>query len=62
MGGLELATQISELHPETRVLSVSSYTGDPLSEDGFQYKGAGFLMKPYSQDSLTDKMRQALER
>ena len=62
MGGVELATQMSELHPETRVLFTSGYTGDPLSENGFRCKGAGFLVKPYSHDSLTSKVRQTLER
>jgi YesN/AraC family two-component response regulator len=62
MGGVELATQMSELHPEARVLFTSGYTDDPLSENGIRYKGAGFLLKPYSQHSLTNKVRQTLER
>ncbi len=62
MGGVELATQMSELYPEARVLFTSGYTGDSPRGEGLRYKGAGFLVKPYSRDRLTAKVRQALER
>ena len=61
MGGTQLATRISDLHPETSVLFTSGYPGDHLLNEGLQYQNVKFLPKPYTQASLTSKVRQVLE-
>ena len=61
MGGTQLATRMSDLHPETSVLFTSGYPGDQLLDEGLQYQNVRFLPKPYTQDSLTSNVRQALE-
>ena len=52
MGGVELAGQMCQIHPETRVLFTSGYTGDQLPDAGEQALKRGFLPKPYTPDSL----------
>ena len=61
MGGPQLATQMADLHPETSVLYTSGYPGDHILDEGLQSQAVRFLPKPYNQDSLTFKVRQALE-
>jgi CheY-like chemotaxis protein len=61
MGGTQLATRMSDLHPETSVLFTSGYPSDHLLDEGLQYQNVQFLPKPYTQDSLTSNVRQALE-
>jgi CheY-like chemotaxis protein len=61
MGGTQLATRMSDLHPETGVLFTSGYPGDHLLEEGLQHQNVRFLPKPYTQESLTANVRLALE-
>jgi len=56
LGGLDLAAELSEIHPETQVLFISGYTERKLPE------GASFLKKPFSPDELAMAVRRALVR
>lgn len=61
MGGVELAGQVCAIHPETRVLFTSGYTGEQLADDGERAREMGFLPKPYTPDSLLGRVRQLLD-
>ena len=61
MGGAQLASRMSDLHPEANVLFTSGYPGDQLLNEGLPYHNVRFLPKPYTQDSLTSEVRLALE-
>jgi PAS domain S-box-containing protein len=54
LGGLDLAAEITEIHPDIHVLYMSGYTERKLPE------GANFLKKPFSPDELALAVRQAL--
>jgi len=60
MGGKELADQLRQLRPSTRILFVSGYTGDALDNSGVLQSGAAFLEKPFSAVRLTQKIREVL--
>ncbi|MBI5687509.1 MAG: response regulator [Verrucomicrobia bacterium] len=60
MGGKELADQLKQLRPATRILFVSGYTGDALDNSGVLRTGAAFLEKPFSAARLTQKIREVL--
>lgn len=60
MGGKELADQLRQLRPATRILFVSGYTGDALDNSGVLQTGAAFLEKPFSAARLTQKIREVL--
>ena len=60
MGGKELADQLKQLRPATRILFVSGYTGDALDNSGVLQTGAAFLEKPFSAARLTQKIREVM--
>ncbi len=60
MGGLELAREMSTSRPETRVLYVSGYSEDDMSEQGILAADLEFLEKPFTPQALTRKVRAVL--
>ena len=60
MGGLELAREVSARRPETRVLYVSGYSEDDMSEQGILAADLEFLEKPFTPQALTRKVRAVL--
>jgi CheY-like chemotaxis protein len=61
MGGVTLARRLAPLRPETRVLYVSGYTDDSLAHRGVISPDVAFLEKPFTPDSLLQKVREALD-
>ena len=61
MNGVALARRINQMHPETRVLYVSGYTGDFITERGISGEGIHLLQKPFSLSALTTKVREVLD-
>jgi FixJ family two-component response regulator len=61
MNGKELADQILRIRPEIKILYTSGYTDDHIVHSGALDKGINFLSKPYSINSLADRIRQILE-
>ena len=57
MKGPELATKLLAVSPSTRILLMSAY---PMSE--VAASGRAFISKPFSVQSLNDKVRQVLEQ
>jgi two-component system cell cycle sensor histidine kinase/response regulator CckA len=60
MGGRELAERAVELQPGLKVLYMSGYTGDSLSQQGALVPGVVLLEKPFHSGTLARKVRQAL--
>ena len=58
--GRELASQIHGVRPETKVLFMSGYAGDAVAAHGILESGSMFLSKPFSPESLLQKVHSAL--
>ena len=61
MSGRQLAEQLLAARPETRVLYVSGYTDNAISQHGVLAPNVEFLQKPFSNESLSAKVRQVLD-
>lgn len=59
--GRDLAEEIRESRPETRVLFVSGYTDDEVFRHGVELSRDSFLQKPFSIKSLAAKVREVLD-
>jgi two-component system, cell cycle sensor histidine kinase and response regulator CckA len=60
MTGRELAEQVAEIRPETKVLLMSGYT-DEISKAGFLHPGLHFIEKPFTSNALATKIRELLD-
>jgi hypothetical protein len=62
MGGRKLAETLLAEHPELRVLFMSGYTDDAVVRHGVLQANANFLQKPFTPNSLADKVRAVLDQ
>lgn len=62
MNGRELAEKIKALHPETKVLFISGYNEDIISDHGILEENVNFLNKPFSPLALADKVHSVLHK
>jgi len=60
MNGTQLATRLSALRPEMKVLYVSGYTDDTIVRHGVLEPGVAFLQKPFSARTLARKVGEVL--
>ena len=60
MSGGQLATELSTLRPEAKLLFVSGYAGKTVLDHAVFDLETNFLQKPYSLKQLSHKMRAAL--
>jgi hypothetical protein len=60
MTGKELADRLRSLRPETKVLYMSGYAQDVLSNRGSLNPGDVYFAKPFSLDSLLAKVQEVL--
>jgi signal transduction histidine kinase/CheY-like chemotaxis protein len=60
INGRELAAQLMALAPGLKVLFMSGYTADVISQRGMLNKGVFFISKPFSMNDLATKVREAL--
>ena len=60
MSGGQLATELSTLRPEARLLFVSGYAGKTVLDHAVFDLETNFLQKPYSLKQLSHKIRDAL--
>lgn len=61
MSGKELQGMIAGMKPAIRTLFMSGYTADIIANRGVLDEGVNFLSKPFSIQTLTQKVRQALD-
>ncbi len=62
MNGADMAREIRRLHPETPVLFTSGYARTVLLEHGVADNDLDFLPKPYTAQTLMQRVRKALEK
>jgi len=60
MGGRELANEIKQIHPETRILFMSGYTSNAIVHRGVLDEELSLLTKPFTRSGLTQKVREML--
>jgi two-component system, cell cycle sensor histidine kinase and response regulator CckA len=60
MGGREMAKQLVEARPGTKVLYLSGYTEDAIVSEGSIEAGTAFLQKPFTLQNLSRKVREVL--
>jgi signal transduction histidine kinase len=61
INGRELATRFHQSRPNSRVLFMSGYAADMISDEGALAGDANLLMKPFTPDELEARVRKALE-
>jgi two-component system cell cycle sensor histidine kinase/response regulator CckA len=62
MGGRALAQELVRRRPEVRLAYMSGYTGQTVGSQGPVDPGSVFLLKPFTRELLTRKIREALDR
>ncbi|HPM78621.1 MAG TPA: response regulator, partial [bacterium] len=61
MNGQQLAEKLLLIHPEMKVVFTSGYTEDAIVHHGVLNEGLHFIGKPYSPQSLAQKIRNVLD-
>ncbi len=61
VGGRALAEQLLKLRPQIRVLYMSGYTDDAVVRHGIEAATVAFLQKPFTPQSLANKLRELLD-
>ena len=62
MGGFTLAARLQALRSETRVLFLSGHAQDSAKvRDGLEKSRHAFLLKPFTQDALREKIRDVID-
>jgi PAS domain S-box-containing protein len=61
LNGKELAGRLQSLLPELCCLFMSGYTADVIAHRGILDEGVHFISKPFSQEELAVKVREAME-
>ena len=62
MGGRALAQELTRRRPEIRLAYMSGYTGQTVGSQAPVDPGSVFLLKPFTRELLTRKIREALDR
>jgi len=61
MAGPDLSDRAAALRPETRTLYISGYTEHTVIRHGVSRRGAGFLQKPFTPETVARKVREVLD-
>ena len=61
LGGQDLAREVVTMRPTVRVLFASGYTDDVLVDREVLQPGAELIQKPFTRDSLLQKVRSVLD-
>ncbi|MBM4278203.1 MAG: response regulator, partial [Deltaproteobacteria bacterium] len=62
MSGRKLVERLKQIHPEMKALYMSGYTDNAIVHHGVLEKGINFMQKPFTLESLTRKVREALDK
>jgi len=62
MNGKELSEHLKPLCPDMRVIFMSGYTDEAVSEHGMLAPGVEYIQKPFPPDALVKKVRFVLDR
>jgi len=62
MGGKDMVKELKPILPRARILFMSGYTDDALSEHGVLEPGIYFLAKPFTSARLANKVREVLDQ
>jgi CheY-like chemotaxis protein len=60
MSGAQLAAELRHSQPDIKVVFISGYTENAISQHGVLDEGVDFLAKPFSRESLAKKLRETL--
>jgi PAS domain S-box-containing protein len=60
ISGRALADQVRELRPDIGILFMSGYTHEAIIHHGVLHEGINFMEKPFTPETLTQKIRAAL--
>ncbi len=60
--GREFANQLLAMRPSLKVIFMSGYTDRAIVSDSFSDPNLNYLQKPFTLDTLADKVRQVLEQ
>jgi CheY-like chemotaxis protein len=61
MNGRELSARVAALKPDAKVLYMSGYPGEVLSERGQLQKGIRLVPKPFTAAALIASVRETLD-
>ncbi len=61
MNGRQLAEQLVLLRPDTKILYMSGYSTDVITETGVLEKGTAFMNKPFAVRDMAVKVREVLD-
>jgi CheY-like chemotaxis protein len=61
MNGPELVEEVVPWHPEMKVLYISGYNDDTIMDIGVVERGVTILEKPFSPETLAQKVREVLD-
>jgi len=62
MNGMELYEKIKCIKHDIKVLYMSGYMGDIITNHGVLEEGASFIQKPFTMESLAKKVREILDK
>ena len=62
MSGADLARKLRAERPESGIIFISGYTDDAIAHHGVLESGVTLLVKPFTRDALTSKVREVLDR
>ena len=60
MSGRQLAVEMEKIQPGIRILFMSGYTHSEIDKEGLLEHGLNFIQKPFTPDSLAEKVRAVL--
>ena len=61
MNGLELAKRLLSFYPNLKCVFMSGYTANVIAPEGVLEAGTHFIQKPFSTETLANKVRVALD-
>ena len=61
MGGRELAAHLGQGHPQTKIVFMSGYSGEPTEDGVDQQLLSDLIEKPFTAEALTRKIRDVLD-